>query len=882
LIGIRTALAVPLRLSLLFLLLCLGLAACDKIGETPAKIQADAQRHIDRSASYRQQGQFRAAIIEARNALQLTPNDPAAMATLANLLNDLGQGRQAIKLLEPLAKQGNTAVIHALGEAYLNAGKYQSALDYLRAAQQNQQLGNDETLQYGVARALLGLGEFEAARPALQILHNSSRYGIQAQLRLLEIDLRRGDADDGRTRLQQMLQQHPHNVEVLQLAAAQAERDDNLEVAEDLLSRALLELPQTDILAPQKALVLERLTTVLTKRGRSGEALIYSKVLADANPEGALLQEKFQQGLALFQEGKLDEAELALAEVYQSSHNDMAAMLLGIIKYAKNDLEGATHYLGDHVDPEISPDTALLALASAQLRLDQPARLLAMIGPTERAHLKNPQLKALVGIALLQTGDNAGGKQLIADAQAEQPDNNAIRSLLARHYLSVGETTAAIDLLQHGLAKSPQEPGLRRLLIAAYLTAGKVDQALSSAQGFATTAPTSAEYAYLYGHVALFAKRYDVAASALQKALTLRADYPAAQMDLAQIDLILQQPQPALARYKALLTKDGGNAAALKGFVTAQEMLIGRAAAVAQMEALVLAVSKSNTAQAVVAEYYLNNQRLADAQRLLAQIPVSAEEPYPAYVKQMYADTAATLAMAVGDHAAARLAIVEGLNINARNPRLLTILAKLEIQQQQPAEAEKIIAQLATVQPNSTVIADLKADLAAAGKQWDQAIAEYRQLWQTTRSDAIAAKLYRAVAANNPGAAEQFLKEWRTTNASSDQPYIFEALAAQKKDNDAAAIQAYQNAIAHNAQNPASLNNLALLYQKTGDARALATAEQAYRLAPGNPIVLDTYGWLLVNNKQVEKGTALLEQAAALVPSSTEIAGHLQQAKKMR
>lgn len=882
-IGIRTALT-PRRLSLLlpFLFVCLGFAACGKIGDTAAKTQADAQRHIERSASYRQQGQFRAAIIEARNALQLTPDNPAATATLANLLNDLGQGRQAIKLLEPLTKQGNTAVIHALGEAYLGAGKYQSALDYLRAAQQNQQLANDETLQYGVARALLGLGDFDAARPALQILHNSSQFGIQAQLHLIEIDLRHGAADDARTRLQQMLQQHPRNVDVLQLAAAQAERDDNLEAAEDLLSRALLELPQTDILAPQKAVVLERLTTVLTKRGRSGEALIYSKVLADANPEGALLQEKFKQGLALFQEGKLDEAEPILAEVYQHSHNDTAAMLLGIIKYAKNDLEGATQYLGDHVDPEVSPDTALLALASAQLRLDQPARLLAMIGPVERAHIKNPQLKALVGIALLQTGDNTGGRQLIADAQAEQPDNNAIRSLLARHYLTVGETTAAIDLLQQGLAKAPQEPGLRRLLIAAYLTAGKVDQALSSAQGFATTAPTSAEYAYLYGHVALFAKRYDVAATALQKALTLRADYPAAQMDLAQIDLIKQQPEAALARYKALLAKDGGNVAALKGFVTAQEMLIGRAAALAQMEALVFDASKSNAAQAVVAEYYMNNQRLADARRLLAPIVVNAEEPYPAYVKQMYADTAATLAMTVGDNAAARLAIVEGLNINARNPRLLTMLAKLEIQQQQPAEAEKIIAQLATVQPNSAVIADLRADLAAAGKQWDQAIAEYRQLWQNTRSDAVAAKLYRAVAANNPGAAEEFLKEWRTTNAGSDQPYIFEALAAEKKNDNAAAIQAYQNAIEHNARNPASLNNLALLYQKTGDARALATAEQAYKLAPGNPIVLDTYGWLLVNNKQVEKGTALLEQAAALVPSSAEIAGHLQQAKKMR
>lgn len=873
---------VPRAFRLSLLALSLALTGCNQGPDASAKVRADAQRHMERSTSYREQGQFRAAIIEARNAMQLAPNDPDTLATLANLLNDLGQGRQAIKLLEPIREQNNTAVIHALGEAYLIEGKYQSALDFLRRAQQNLQLANDETLQYGIARALLGLGDFDAARPALQILRNSTRFGVPAQLRLAEIDLRRGDLESGRSQLQQLLEQYPRRVDVLVANAARAERDGNLDAAEDALSKALLELPQTDVLSPEKIVVLEHLTTVLTKRGRSGEALIYSKVLADADPEGALLQEKFRQGLALFQEGKLDEAEPIFAEVYQHSHHDTAAMLLGIIKYSRNDLEGAAQYLGEHVDPEVSPDTALLALASAQLRLDQPAKLLALIGADERKHLKNPQLKVLVGIALLQTGDTAGGRELIADAQAAQPDNNAIRILLARHYLTSGETTSAIELLQQGLAQAPEEPALRRLLIAAYLTAGKTDQALASAQGYAAAAPNSAEYAYLHGHVALFARRYDVAASALQKALQLRADYPAAQRDMAQIHLIRREPQPAIALYRKMLAQDGNDATTLKGFVTAQEMLLGRAEALPRIEALVFAESRSSTAQAVVAEYYLNNQRLADAQRLLAPLVPSAQEPYPTYVRQMYASTAATLALTIGDHAAARLALVEGLNVNPRNPHLLAMLAKLEIQQRQPDEAEKIIAQLAAIQPSSSVVADLRADLAAADRQWDQAVAEYRQLWQQTKADSVAAKLYRALTDTDAKAAATFLQEWRTTNPASDQPYILEALSAQKSGDRAAAIDAYRNAIAKNAKNPASLNNLALLYQEAGDERALPTAEQAFQLAPGNPIVLDTYGWLLVNSGQLEKGIGLLEHAAALAPSAKEIAEHLQQAKAKR
>ncbi len=864
---------------LLLVGLSLSLAACSNSGDAEAKARTEAQRHIERAASYQRQGQFRAAIIEARNALQLRPNDPESAVALASLLNDLGQGRQAMKLLEPLATQHNTAVIHALGNAYLLQGKYQSALDYLQSAQQREKLHNDETLQYGIARALLGLGNYDAALPALQVLRNSTQWGVPVQLDIIEIELLHGDGESGRNALQQLLLQYPKRVDVLTLAAAQSERDGNLETAEDLLSRALLELPNTDVLAPQKIAVLEQLTSVLIKRGRSGEALIYSKVLADANPEGALLQEKFKQGLALFQEGKLSEAEPIFADVYQHSHNDMAGMLLGLIKYSQNDLAGATNYLGEHIDPEVSPDAALLALASAQLRLDQPAKLLALIGPEERAHIKNPQLKALLGIALLQTGDNVGGSELIAAAQLEQPDNNALRSLLARYYLLAGDTTKALDLLQQGLAKAPQDPGLRRLLITSLLTAGKTEQALASAQSFANSTPANADYYYLYGHVALLAKRYDVSATALQKALTLRADFPAVQMDLAQLNLLRQQPQQAQAIYKNLLAKDADNATALKGFITAQEMLSGRADTLARIETLAFDATNSNTAHAVVAEYYLNNQRLTDAERLLKPIAVTAEEQYPYYVKQLYANRAANAALAIGDYPAARLAIVGGLNVNPRNTQLLAMLASLEIQQQQTAEAEKIIAQLAALQPHSTMVINLKAELAAANQQWDKAVDDYRQLWQTTKSDSVAAKLYRSLAVHNPDAAAQFLKEWRQMNPQSDQPDIFTATNLQKNGDNTAAIHAYESAIALNGKNPASLNNLALLYQEIGDARALELAERAYQLAPQNPIVLDTYGWLLANNHQVAKGVGLLQQAQKLAPNAKEIATHLAQAQ---
>ncbi len=58
------------------------------------------------------------------------------------------------------------------------------------------------------------------------------------------------------------------------------------------------------------------------------------------------------------------------------------------------------------------------------------------------------------------------------------------------------------------------------------------------------------------------------------------------------------------------------------------------------------------------------------------------------------------------------------------------------------------------------------------------------------------------------------------------------------------------------------------------------TAKRAYELAPTLAGVVDTYGWILVQNNQFENGIQLLEKAAALAPENEEIQQHLESAKK--
>lgn len=871
---IRDAISSRLALALLVAAATLT-SGCNQSSNLSAA-QTEAKEHAGRSDTYRQQGQFRAAIIEANNAIRLVPNDAAQVVKLAELFNELGQGKQASKLLEPFAAKGDQQVMLALAEAYLQQHKYQSALDTLSQATSRLNIANDEELRLKQARAQISLGEFDSAQPVLQALADSPKVGVNARLELARMAFLQNDPDTGNTLVEQILQSDPNQVGALILAATQAENEGNLERAEDQLSRALMHLPNTDIMAPEKADILQKLTTILTKRGRSTEALVYSKALSDANPAGALLQDKFRQGVELFQEGKMDEAEALLKEVYDQSHNDQVGTLLGMIRYSKNDLAGADAYLGANVDPEVASDGALLALASAQLRMRQPGKLLELIGPQERERLKNPQLKALVGIALLQQGDTGAGEALILQAQSAAPDNKAIKAALARHYLVSAQPQKAISLLQ---GSASTDSGLQQLLITGYIHTQKPDQALAAAQKLAGAQPAqSANYA-VYGHTALLTGHYDIAITALKKALELRPDNIAAQTDLAQVYLAQKHPEQAQPIYQKLVEANAANVTAIKGLVTCEEIAGNNAPGA--IEARVLKVSNSDTARAVLAEYYLRNRNIADADRLLSNIPTSADA-YLNQVRQLFASTSATLALQARDYEKARLALISGLRSDAGNPTLLAALADIEIRTGNPKGAEKVVDQLSANPANAPLVLELKGDIAAAARQWDIAATQYRQAWKLAPGDTNGHKLYRSLNAGNPAAATQFLDEWSTALPGSGWPYFFRGAALQQKGDTAAAIKAYESALARNGNNAMAQNNLAWSYHESGDNRALATARKAFELEPKNPVILDTLGWLLVKERQLAQGIAHLEEAAKLAPSSKEIAEHLSQARALR
>jgi Tfp pilus assembly protein PilF len=116
----------------------------------------------------------------------------------------------------------------------------------------------------------------------------------------------------------------------------------------------------------------------------------------------------------------------------------------------------------------------------------------------------------------------------------------------------------------------------------------------------------------------------------------------------------------------------------------------------------------------------------------------------------------------------------------------------------------------------------------------------------------------------------QWLKEHPGDAAS--RAYLAETYIAEKQNK--AAIEQYQTILSQNPKYVPALNNLAWLYQQEKDPHALEYAEKANQLAPDNPGVLDTLGWILVEQGDTKRGLPLLQKASSLAPQAAEVHYH--------
>lgn len=859
----------------------LWLGGCDSANDS----HGQAQIHLASGEAYLQQGQYRAAMIEARNVIRLAPDESAGYLLLARLYNQLGNARQAADILQRSPEPDTLAASLERAEAELQQGKFRSARATLAQIETAAQTEAPFHWQRLSARALAGSGEREEARRLyLQMLAVS--VDPQTQLELARLELAEGQLAVATEELMRIGPDHAQFAEAQQLLASIAYQQGELEQAERLLTHALAAIPSSDMLTPLKVRVLRQLSETLTKLGRPSDALVYNRLLAEAAPGMQEQQQKFSEALELYRTGNLEAAEALLTQLYEVNPNhNQSGLLLGLVHYQRGDYAAAGQLLDQHVDPETHSPQLIEATAVARLQQHHAREALDLLQQALEDHPQHAGLLAIYGMTALRDPTlRDQGALALQKALALEPRRNTLRLPLASYYLQTGKPEQALAQLQAAATHAPEDPRLQSAYITYLVAQGHTEQAQRAAQRFLEASGKSVEALVLKGEVEAYQGNYAAAGQAFEAALEADPEWLSANEGRAQLALRQQQWELAADYFHRAIQLAPTSERAYKGLLTAYEARGDRHGGVLALQDLSRYPEHAAIAHAVLAEYAMRHGRTNEASiAITAALDQDIALPYIARTAATVFRAEARAAQDEGDTPRARARLMAAIEQVPTDIGALSDLVVVELAAGQRNEAERIIARIEQQPGGATPAALMTAYAHQQRGDRDLAMDTLQEAWHRHPDPEIASRLYRLfAAAGQHDSARLLALDWSRHQPNDARPLAYLAAAAQAKKNYREAQDYYERALSLSPNNAALLNNLAWLYFERGNPKAESLARKAAQLAPDHAGILDTYGWILVQNGNRTEGLSLLERAAAIDPDSADIAAHLREAQRQR
>ncbi len=864
-----------MSLRLLALFMALSLSACG----TSDTQESNAQ-HLERAQAYQEQGQYKAAIIEYKNALKKSEGAAEPVIRYADMLNKVGHHQGALDLLNQIKAEKNQAYYAELVETHLGLGKFQSAKDVA-----DKYLDNSRESQLLKARVLTGLGESGKAASIYQSLLNENPTDGAAMVGkagLLSIE---GKLSQALEALKTINKEDDSYRRGQLLLAGIHINQEQLEKAETVLSDLLSVLPNTDVMEPEKAAALERLSYVLTRLGRSNEAYIYTKLLAEAFPGANEVNEKYGKAVEQFQKGELDSAEGLLSEILEKypSHNK-SNQLLGIIRYLKGDTQQASEILSDSVDPEVANPLVKHVYAAANLKLNDPKKVIEILGPDIERNESAPTL-ALYGIAAISDQQFSKGEKALKRALEIDPENVRVSLILANYYRNGPKADIAQEksYLDRAYKSAPKDRTVLQGMVGYLLRNESVAKTESFVNAHLKNYPEDFASNMVAGYFQVMKKNLVKASELFGAALNYRSSEEEHRMALfakGRAEIALKKYEAAERTFSDFVEEYPEQQLGYKGFYSTYLARGKEAEARQKLESL----AKRNGRAApyvVLIQAAVVNADFDAANRYLKSVQsLSKDQKLIDELSKGVAYAEGTHALKSADFSTARDRLASLLVSEPENVRLLSFMVDLEIKAGKLNEAEKVIGQIKNLDPSHPVIPILEGDVALAQDKTEIANGFYKDAWETNPSEIAAEKLHRTLSILNETAARnELLASWVQRFPDSVPANLFQAMQYQQRGQRTRAAELYENLLELDPNHVAAMNNLGWLYFEKQDNRALPLLKKAAELAPESPAVLDSYGWVLFKNGQIREGLAYLEKANQLAPGNNEIAEHLKEAK---
>lgn len=859
--------------------LVLTVAAC---GDKQEKSKEDASRHVTSAKVYQEQGQYRAAMIEAKNAIQLQPESPEGLLALARVYNEIGAHSTVQDLLEPRVQKLPAVATELANALYLNK-KYLTAINTV-TSYPAEDAESRLTQIWISALSNINLGNKDGYELALKEYRAAG--GTESQAKFIESSylLSKGEIEKARDLLDEVLAVEPDNVDVLIQAASVNMFLRKLDVAEKHLTQALGQQKNTDIMSRRKGQIVSLLTDTLIQQGRTSEAYTYQKLLAEANPEGNAAQQRFNEAMELYQQGKFAESEAILRELREQFPNDKnTATLLGLVEYQQGSDRQAADLFDEFIDPETVTPTVLQAAALVKFRNNQIDDAIELLKKAADSQPNNYVVLATYGLALLDKDPkSAEGAKALEKSLALEPKQQRIRIALANRHMQLDQKEQAVAQLQKAYTEQPNDFFIQQSYFKALLGNQQKDTLVEEIESFKSKNPQNSRGYFFAGWFQLQEKNYAVAEQEFEKAIAAKenTEKHLAFAGLAQLYEAQEQPQKAIAAWEQALQAEPGMVVGYSRWLVQMRKLKRDQEAVAFVRKLEAETERWEPS-VVLAQILAMQNNLADA---IKHVEVALERSKQGiHVKQLAANLYRLQGVqlrAQNKLTEARESLMQAVKLLPENASFLGNLIETEIAAKNIPEAQKLLDQFIKTPDNEAERLFLQGLIRFAEDKKDEGIALYLQSWSAKPMESVAEQIFNYYQkAGDKAKAEEFLDKWIAYNPESRTASLMMAVTAQGKKDNEQALTWYEKSVQLNPNMPAALNNLAWMYYERKDPRALEYAKKAYDLAPNTAPIADTYGWILVEKGDLVRGIELLNKAAQLDPDNKEIQDHLKEAK---
>ena len=840
-------------------------------------------------------GDYRTAVIHLKNALQIDGNNAEARLELGLIYLKVGQGPSAVKELTKAGELGRDSedVQLALIEAYILSSEFDKALESLALIQVDSQNPAPILLS---GEAQLGLKNYDEARRFFQEALEVQPGNFKAQRGLARVALAQRNFSEAEKQLDISLQNPSEELEAWSLMG-------QLELMRGNFEAALKAYQSAESLGSISPAIRIGLIRSLLALNRPDEADVHVRTLHDASPNHPLIN--YYRGVSARIQGNMELAEEALREVLRVRANHIQTLLLlGSIKLEQGDLRQAEESLTKFVNaaPEHVPGAMLLA--QTYLELGQPAKAVEVLVPLEQSASESARFLGMLGSAYLRDQTYQRGTELLERAARLDPNATDIRAQLAVSHLVTGAPDKAVRELKTVLGNEPGFLRANLLLIFAHLRNQKWDEAIEAARNLSERQPDDPVPLNLLGSAYAGKGENKAAREQFEKALALKADFHSASINLAVLDESEDKFQDAAERYAAVLEMEPGQEQA----AVALARLVEQRGDQDETERLLQLARTNNSSslgpRLVLGNRYLQQGRVEEAARVIDE----AERIAPTHPGVIRAR--ARLYMTRGDATRARGLFEQLVEESPDDPQLNFELARAEIASRDEANAlerlervlelapthlaarmalaelairrgdfniaSEIAAQISEIHPRRSAGPMLQGDALFEGGNARAAIDAYHRALEIEPASLLVTKLFRAYrSVGEMETARQTLQDWLSDNPDDAAIRLVLATSDHSDGSQKTASDAYERVLERAPNNFVALNNLAWVYFERGDERALDLAKRAYDQAGRRPDVADTYGWMLVESGQVERGVKILERAARGAPDQMEIQYHL-------